>query len=178
MEYTIKDLSRLINKSEQSLYKLIKKNTEFAEIVKQNSREEGLNHTKLYAEPCLEWLIKHYNLDRKKLVLDGVGVGKTDNAETEKPDTTSPVDKPVEGDLETYIGELESKVAKQKKRIKSLKADIERLTADNDRLLTLLENEQKQREGLLMTLVAEKREKHLMLEDPTTKRHWWQRKKD
>lgn len=175
MEYTIKELSQLINRSQQSIYKLIKKNVEFAAIVKEHSREKGLNHTKLYDEVCLEWLNGYYKIG---LVANGVGSISTDNAKSETPTTNAPVDKPNEADLNAYIDELEHKVSKQKKRIKSLKAEIERLAADNDRLLTLVENEQKQREGLLMTLVAEKREKHLMLEDPSKKRRWWQKKKD
>lgn len=163
MEYTIKDLSRLINKSEQSIYKLIKKKAEFASIVEANSREEGANHTKLYSQPCLDWLIKHYKIE---LVDDGVGIGDTENAKDKTPNTTSPT-----------IESLSSKVEKLRKRVKRLKAENERLIEENDRLLTLLEKEQETRQGLLVSLVAEKKEKHLLLEDPEKKKHWWSRKK-
>ena len=170
MEYTIKDLSRLTDKSQQSIYKLINKNTEFAEIVKNNSRSIGLNHSKLYSKPCLDWLINYYKI---QLVDDGVGQDKIEEKSASNPQTNAP-SKPVESGLSTALNQTEAKIKRLKKKIKSLKAENERLLAENDRLLSLLEKEQEQRQGLLMTMIAEKKEKHILLEEPQAKRkHWW-----
>ena len=163
MEYTIKDLSRLINKSEVSIYKLINKKKDFAEIVNKNSRIDPLNHSKLYAQPCLDWLSQYYKI---QLVDDGVGNTILENEKGENPNNNAPLNQ-IKSSLEDY----EAEIKRLKKRIKHLKEERKHLITENDRLLTLLENEQK---GRLMTVVADKQ---LLLEESPTKRHWWQRKK-
>ena len=135
-EYSIKDLSRLVGKSQQSLYKLLRKNPEFAEIVAKNSRE-GANRAKIYLYPCLEWLTEHYKLEPIP-----------DDAE--------------ETELDDDALYYRSKYRKLKQRVKELKAELEQVKKDKDRLLTLLENEQQQRQGLLMTIVADREEKRLL----------------
>ena len=177
MEYTIKDIVRIIGKSEQSIYKLMRKNKEFSAIVAANCREDTNSRTKFYNETVLNWLKNHYKIE---LVEDRVDRAKTETETAKMPETTAPPptkpdEKGLETDLETYTAELEAKVRRQRKKIKSLKAEIERLLTEKDRLMTLLEKEQEQRQGLLVSLVAEKKEKHILLDEPK-KKHWWSKK--
>lgn len=175
MEYTIKEIVSRVGKSEQSIYKLMRKNKEFSAVVAANCREAENSRTKYYNQAVLNWLLNYYKIE---LVEDGAGKAKIEAETAETPQTTSPLSKPVEEgletDLEAYVEELEAKIRRKNKKIKSLKAEIERLLNDNNRLMTLLEKEQEQRQGLLVSLVAEKKEKHILLEEPAEKKkHWW-----
>ena len=170
MEYTIKDLSRLINKSEVSIYKLINKKKDFAEIVNKNSRIDPQNHSKLYAQPCLDWLSQYYKI---QLVDDGVGKTILENEKGKNPNNNAPLNQ-----VKTGLEDYEAEIKRLKKRIKHLKAERKQLRSENDRLfnensriLTLLENEQK---GRLMSVVVDNKR---LLEESPTKSHWWQRKK-
>ena len=168
MEYTIKEMVSRTGKTEQSLYKLMRKNKEFAAVVAANPpREDGKNRTKYYNQTVLNWLLNYY---KKELVENTVAPSKNEAKTADFPQTNAPASKPTNDSLET----LQAKIKRQKKKIKSLKADIERLQSDKERLLSLLEKEQEQRQGLLVSLVAEKKEKHILLDEPAKKKkHWW-----
>lgn len=148
-EYTIKDITAIVNRTPQRLYKLMRENKELSGIVAENSRETGENRAKVYGEPVLQWFISHYNIDYNS-----------------KPAN--------ESQPETDSESLYRKIGKLKRRIKKLKAENERLSEENHRLLTMLEKEQEQRQALLYGLFSQQH-KQKLIEEP--KRHWWNRKK-
>ena len=149
MEYTITELSKGIGKSKQSIYTLIKTNAEFKKLVTDNSRMD--KKSRLYNAKCLEWLKQYYREEKNE--------DKT-NTEENRAESVDEI-------------AYEAKYKKLKKKVKRLKAEIERLQVENDRLLSMLEKEQEQRQGLLYGLLASK-QKLLASEPPKS---WWRRLK-
>lgn len=162
-EYTIKDLSTALNKTEQSLYKLIKKNDELAKLIDDNSREIGTNHKKLYGEPVLEWLIKHYKL-KSSLTDDSVGVSSSGEKTEDEPKIT-----PRDNDSDTV-----DKPVDYKKKYKRLKKQYDELAEAYDNLSAMFENERNEKQAILKLFAMEKAEKQALLPAPK-KKHWWNR---
>ena len=169
MEYTIKDISQKVVKSETTLYKLMKKNRELAELLKdeKNKRIDRLTNIVYYSENVYNWFCAYYEIE--KTIEKAQPRQKTEDKAVNAPDDTAPLE---DAEIEYY----KSRIRKLKKRVKHLKAENERLIAENDRLLTLLEQGQKHLEGVIVGFIAEKKEKHLLLEEPDkVKKHWWSR---
>ena len=157
MEYSIKDIGQIVGRSTVSLYKVIRKNPEINELIEANSREVGSARVKMYGQPVLDWFLAFYKVE--------FDPGRADDAEAAQVDPE----------------ELQAKIKRLRKTIKRLKAENERLLFENDRLetdnqrlLSVLEKEQEQRQGLLLGLFSDKKIK--LLPDSSPKRHWWNKK--
>ena len=170
MEYTIKDISLIIGKSPQTIYKQIRKDKELKQIVEDpaNKRTDRLTNTIYYSENVLDYLCALYEI--KKTIEKSVPPQSEEQKPAEHPKETAPT---VEDTDITYYTD---KIKSLKKKLKHQKEENKRLIAENERLLTLLEQGQKHLEGIIVGFMAEKKEKTLLLEDPARKKHWWSRK--
>ena len=58
--YSMKDLSRLTGKTEQTIYRLGRENSDFKSVLKENQRK--VSNGKRYGAPVLQWLLNHYEI--------------------------------------------------------------------------------------------------------------------
>ena len=58
--YSMKDLSRLTGKTEQTIYRLGRENSDFKTVLEENQRK--VSNGKRYGAPVLQWLLNHYEI--------------------------------------------------------------------------------------------------------------------
>lgn len=163
MEYTVKQISAIIGRSEQTLYKVFKKKG-IQELVDDTAhcRLDEVSKIKYYDEAILDAICKRYGIEKKELVEDSVVGDNPENADAESPQ---------------YTALLEEKLAEKSRRIKRLKKENERLKAEIDRLLTIIEGKEEKEKGYLVSIMSSMKKEQLLLEDDTKKKHWWSKRK-
>lgn len=137
--YSMRDLSTILNKSPQALYKLIKQNQSLSTIINENSEKNG--RFIKYGEPVLSWLVDYYGISL--------------NQEGEKEAPEAPVIVPAVIDVKVY-----------EDKINALESQIQALTAslgDKDKEISYFKEQNAQ---LLLLLQLEKQEKALLLSAP------------
>lgn len=101
MGYNMKQLCEKVGgKREQSIYRLIRENSEFAEVVKNNRSKTAGKVT--YEEPVLAWLITYYNADSVKVV-------KRTNEDSEKIELLEEKIRIMERERDTLLEQLKQK---------------------------------------------------------------------
>lgn len=147
--YSIKDLASKVNKTQQSLQKFLKKNSEF---VNHHTLQTG--RFKMYDQAVMDKVIGYYT---------GVPASEeaSDAAETAEEKGSAEMEA-----LAARVAELEAEVSTKDAEIARLKADL--TAAEEERKEMIRQNG-----SLLLLLQEEKQEKMLLL--PAPKKSIWQR---
>ena len=125
--YTMDDLSRLLNISKQSLYKLIKNNPELSTLINEHSTT--VKRKIFYDDVVFNWFQRYYGQDVSNVV--GVHVYHDENGEiTEDTARQRRID-----ELEAQIIALQTQIEAAEARYKACEAEKQRLFEENGALL-------------------------------------------
>lgn len=139
MDFSMDELSARVNKSKQSLYKLIKQNKEFINL---HSRVK--DRVKYYDDAVLEWLCHYYEIS----VEDALGKRKLEDTEAENPQTQPPGTAEIEA-LRAEIEELKAKIEQLESEKQELLNQNQQLFIQQGQLLLLLGQEKAEKQALL-----------------------------
>ena len=141
--FTIKDISSKVNKTEQSLYSLIKKNQAF---IKQNSHKEG--RFIKYNQAVMDWFVSYYGTTQDD------GSQQRTTAETAQEGRQEVASSPVEDLscqlLQAKIEALETLNAELRERIAFLEKERRDLQEQVGLSLDLLRREKDEKEKILL----------------------------
>lgn len=181
--YSVKDIQKLIKRSPQSIYRLMKSNKELAALLPEHTINKG--HNVFYDDTIYEWFKAHYMIEvspsaAEPLTENSVG-GEISEAEAgENPISNPPPtqayaeamaakDELIE-ELRRQVSGLEAQIAEDKAEHAQAIADMqqqlsvkeaERLhfVSENDTLVKLLAAEKQEKQRLLLMLPPPKKEK-------------------
>ena len=181
--YSIKDIQKLINRSPQSIYRLMKSNKELAALIPEHTINKG--HNVFYDDTIYEWFRNHYMIEESPsaaVPLTGTGVGwEISEPEAGVNPQTNPPPAPdyaeiiaakdeLIAELRRQLSSLEAEKAEEKARHEQEIADLqhdlsnkeaERLhfVSENDTLIKLLAAEKQEKQRLLLMLPPPQEEK-------------------
>lgn len=142
-EYTMKQLSEIIDRTQSMIYNYIKEEKEFYEKHRRKDTKKGF----LYDEEALE------RLKLKSGVLNGVGWGDSNEAKSNIPLHTLPMDAVEEEerktDTEEELEEAKKQIEELNKRCEALETENKDLREQNGNLLWLLTQEKLEKQKLL-----------------------------
>lgn len=102
--YSMKDLSRLTGKTEQTLYRLGRKNSDFKRVLEDNQRT--VSNGKRYNENVLKWLLGHYEITAPTEI--DLPAHSVKPSEAVLPEPTPPADEILIRENEALQGQIEA----------------------------------------------------------------------
>ena len=153
--YTIKEITKIVDRTEPSIYALIRTDKEFFNSHREKTTKGGYK----YDEEALERLKIHFG------VSNVVGKGDFEGENDKIPKDTAPI-YDENGDLSQEIASLSAELEEMKGKYAALQADFEK--AEGERVELLRQNGLKTDEinHLLLLLSQEKAEKQALLPPP------------
>ena len=125
--YSMDDLSRLLNVSKQSLYKLIKNNQELSTLINEHSTT--VKRKIFYDDEVLSWFKRYY----RQGVSSGVGADVSQD-ETSKITEDTALQGRIEK-LEAQVEALKAQIEETEARLKACEKEKQRLFEENGALL-------------------------------------------
>lgn len=184
--YSIKDIQKLIKRSPQSIYRLMKSNKELSALMPEHTINKG--HNVFYDDTIYEWFRNHYMIEESPSAADpltetGVG-GEISGTEAGENPQTNPPPSPdyaeamaakdeLIAELRRQVSSLEAEKAEEKARHEQEIADIEQdlrnkeaerlhFVSENDTLVKLLAAEKQEKQRLLLMLPPPEKQKRTL----------------
>lgn len=146
--YTLKEITKIVDRSQQTIYALIRTDRDYFDFHRQTSTKGGYK----YDEEAVERIKNHFG------VSNVVGEGDFEGENDEIPNDSGPL--PQENDnLSQEIASLSAELEEMKGKYAALQADFDKVEAEKAELL-------RQNGNLLLLLSQEKAEKQALLPTP------------
>lgn len=144
--YDVKTLCQRSNISQQTLYRLIKDNEEFRELVETGRKKRGNSY--LYPEEVLQWLLEYYSVSSEPTETKDTQQEETPVKASESPSEPSEtVDR--EKPLLDKINALEAEIRALEAKLEDKEQERKALFLQNNQLLYLLSQEKQEKQALL-----------------------------